>query len=182
MQYAIELFFDKETEQELFDQARLVAERGLSSKYLEWNTRPHVTLACFEDVDEESCTALLSEFARSHTQPPAHIGSFGAFTDTKTIFASPIMNESMFQLQRELFEHMSEFDSTNYVWYHPDRWVPHCGLALMSEDSDEAFYQACDLILRNFRKLNGTFESVGLVRISFPVKEIFTAELGFRDD
>ena len=182
MQYAIELFFDKETEQELFDQARLVAEQGLSSKYLEWNTRPHVTLACFEDVDEDRCKTLLSEFALSHKQPPAHIGSVGIFTDTKVIFASPIMNDSMFRLQRELHGNLSEFDSSKYVWYHPDRWVPHCGLALMSEDSDEAFYQACDLILRNFRKLNGTFSSVGLVRISFPVKEIYTVELKPSDD
>ena len=80
------------------------------------------------------------------------------------------------------YSHLSEFDSSKYVWYHPDRWVPHCGLALMSEDSDEAFYQACDLILRNFRKLNGTFSSVGLVRISFPVKEIYTVELKPSDD
>ena len=182
MQYAIELFFDKEMEQELFDLARLVADRKLSTKYLEWKTRPHVTLACFEDVDEERCKTLLSEFALSHKQPPAHIGSVGIFTDTKVIFASPIMNSSMFRLQRELHEHLKEFDSSKYVWYHPDRWVPHCGLALMSEDSDEAFYQACDLILRSFRKLNGTFSSVGLVRISFPVKEIYTVELKPSDD
>lgn len=182
MQYAIELFFDKEMEQDLFDLAQLVADQKLSTKYLEWKTRPHVTLACFEDVDEERCISQLNDFAQSHRQLPAHIGSVGMFTDTKVIFASPVMNDSMFSLQRELFGHMSEFDSSKYVWYHPDRWVPHCGLALMSEDGDEAFFQACDLILRSFRKLNGTFESIGLVRISFPVNEIFTVGLGSCDD
>ena len=53
MQYAIELFFDKETEASLFGLAKKVADANLSTKYLEWKTRPHVTLACFNDVDEE---------------------------------------------------------------------------------------------------------------------------------
>ena len=61
MQYAIELFFDKEMEQDLFDLAQLVADQKLSTKYLEWKTRPHVTLACFEDVDEERCISQLND-------------------------------------------------------------------------------------------------------------------------
>mgnify|MGYP007111799608 CR=1 FL=1 len=57
MQYAIELFFDKETEASLFELAKKVADANLSTKYLEWKTRPHVTLACFNDVDEDKIEA-----------------------------------------------------------------------------------------------------------------------------
>lgn len=53
MLYAIELYFDKETEQKLFALAERVAEEKLSTKFLEWKTRPHLTLACFNDVDEQ---------------------------------------------------------------------------------------------------------------------------------
>lgn len=38
-------------------------------------------------------------------------------------------------------------------------------------------YKACDLVLREFEKINGKFASIGLVKISFPVKEIYVAEL-----
>ena len=34
------------------------------------------------------------------------------------------------------------------------------------------------LILHEFRKMSGKFVSIGLVKISFPVEEIYTAELG----
>ena len=36
MQYAIELYYDKETEQKLFNLAKRVADEKLSTKFLEW--------------------------------------------------------------------------------------------------------------------------------------------------
>lgn len=108
---------------------------------------------------------------------PAYIGSVGMFNDTKTIFASPIMTSGMYAFQRELHESMPAFDTTGHEWYCPDRWVPHCTLALTNGDADDVFYRASDLILRNFTKMAGMFTSIGLVKITFPVEEIFTIDL-----
>lgn len=177
MQYAIELFFDAEMEQKLFHYARRIAEENLSTKYLEWKTRPHITLACFNDVDEQECIARIRQFAQNRRALPAYIGSLGMFTDTKTIFASPIMTSAMYQIQRQIHEALRDFDTRGWEWYWPDRWVPHCGIALMNEDPEENYYKACDLVLREFQKLNGQFAAIGLVKISFPVQEIFVAEL-----
>lgn len=47
MQYAIELFFDEETEKRIFRYAERIAEEKLSTKYLEWKTRPHITLLSY---------------------------------------------------------------------------------------------------------------------------------------
>lgn len=177
MQYAIELYYDKETEQKLFNLAKRVADEKLSTKFLEWKTRPHLTLACFNDVNETKCIQRLNNFAKTHKPMPAYIGSIGMFNDTRTIFASPVMNGSMYQFQRELHEYLQDFDITGWEWYCPDRWVPHCTLALTKEDDEEVFYKASDLILHEFRKMSGKFVSVGLVKISFPVEEIYTIEL-----
>lgn len=59
MKYAIELYYDKETEQKLFNLAKRVADEKLSTKFLEWKTRPHLTLACFNDVNEVKCIQQL---------------------------------------------------------------------------------------------------------------------------
>lgn len=177
MQYAIELFFNAEMEKRLLHYAQRIAEENLSTKYLEWKTRPHITLACFSDVDEEECIERLREFAKKQKPLPARIGSVGMFTDTKTIFASPIMNAAMYQMQREVHSCLQGFDTRGWEWYLPDRWVPHCGIALMAEDDKEAYYKACELVLREFEKTDGMFEAIGLVKISFPVEEIFVAEL-----
>ncbi len=177
MQYAIELYFDKETEKRLLDLAHKIADRKISRKFLDWKTRPHLTLACFNDVEEGQCVQALRCFAQSHKVQPAALASVSMFPDTRTVFLAPVMNFALYQFQRELHEAMSAFDAKGWEWYHPDGWVPHCTIALTREDGPEAFFQASDLVLREFRKMMGEFTSVGLVRVEFPVKEIFTAEL-----
>ena len=178
MQYAIELYFDKETEEKIYDLAHKIADAGISTKFLEWQTRPHLTLACFNDVDEKQCVEKLQTFARTHKAMPACFASVGMFNDSKTIFLSPIMTRSMYQMQSELHDHLSGFDTTGWAWYRPENWAPHCTVALTKEDGSEAFYQASDLVLHEFEKLSGEFVSVGLVKVTFPVEELYTAEFG----
>lgn len=177
MQYAIELYYDEKTERKLMNLAQKIADEKISTRFLEWKTRPHLTLACFNDVDETDCAEKVKNFAMSHKVMPAYIDSLGMFTDTKTIFVSPVMNQGMYQFQRELHESLSDFDASGWEWYVPDRWVPHCTIALTCDDEENAFFRASDLLLRNFEKICGEFTSIGLVKITFPVEEIFSIEL-----
>lgn len=174
MTYAIEMFFDSETEEKIMSLANKIADAGLSTKYLEWKTRPHVTLMVFDNVEEDKCINLLERFAKNHKAFPAILESVGMFNETKTIFLSPIKTRSMYELQRELYELMKELRSTVWEWYKPDGWVPHCTVALTSEDEEEVFYQASELVLREFKKFEGVYTSVGLVKITFPVEELVT--------
>lgn len=91
-------------------------------------------------MDEACCIDKLKGFAQNHKVIPAYIGSVGMFNDTKTVFVSPIMNSSMYQFQRELYEVLQDFDSNGWEWYHPNRWVPHCTIALTGDDESEAFF------------------------------------------
>lgn len=177
MQYAIELYYDNETEKQLSDLSKRIADEKISTKFLEWKTRPHLTLACFNDVDEICCIDKLKTFAQNHKTMPAYIGSVGMFNDTKTVFVSPVMNSGMYQFQRELHEVLQDFDSNGWEWYRPNQWVPHCTIALTGDDENEAFYRASDVLLHEFRKISGEFVSIGLVKITFPVEEIFTVNM-----
>ena len=174
MIYAIELFFDSETEEKIMSLAKKIADAGLSTKFLEWKTRPHVTLAVFNDADEGKCQKMLERFAKKHKAFPAFLESVGMFNETKTIFLSPIKTRNMYDLQSELFNLIKDFDSKGWEWYQPDRWVPHCTVALTSEDEEDVFYQASNLILREFEKTEGSYTSFGLVKITFPVEELVT--------
>jgi len=177
MQYAIEMYFDKDSENKIMELIQKVADAGISRKFLEWKTRPHVTLACFNDVDEDRCRELLDMFVQSHKKMKAHLDSVGMFTDTKTIFVSPMMSRKLYDLQADLHKIMNEFDTNGWEWYCPDNWVPHCTLALTREDEAHVFYEASNLILYEFDKICGTYFSIGLTKITFPVEEIYTVEL-----
>ena len=177
MTYAIELFFNEEMEKKLFYYIERLAKEKISTTFFDYKARPHVALAGFKDVDEKECIEKLKEFAKNHKSIPAYIGSLGMFPDTKTIFASPIMTDSIYQMHRELHESFCGFDSKGYEWYYPGRWVPHSTLAMMGGESDDAFYKACDLMIREFEKVNGVFESIGLVKITPYAEEIFVIDL-----
>ena len=177
MQYAIELYFDKKIEEKIYLLANQIADAGISTKYLEWKTRPHITLACFNDVDEKECINKLKVFAQHHKKQFASLASVGMFVDTKTIYLAPVMTSSMYQFQKELHDLFSEFDTKGSEWYMPNRWVPHCTIALTKDDKEDTFFKASDLVLHQFEKMFGEFTSIGLVKISFPVEEIFTIDL-----
>lgn len=177
MQYAIELFFDQTTEAKLNRLIELVADRGISTKFIEWKTRPHIALACYNDVDEERCIEILKKFAASHEKEPAYLDSVGVFNDTKIVFATPTMTRRLYDLQSELHAAMNDFDTSGWEWYCPDGWVPHCTLAMTAEDGAEAFFKAAELILHEFEKIEGVYCEIGLVKCPFPAEEIYTAEL-----
>lgn len=120
---------------------------------------------------------MIKKRKKTCMQMPAYIASVGMFTDTKTIFASPTMNDEMYQFQRELHECLHNFDTKGWEWYCPNRWMPHCTLALTKEDAEDVFYKASDLLLHEFKKMSRKFVSIGLVKITFPVEEIFAVEL-----
>ena len=174
MIYAIEMYFDKATEEKIMDIARKVADAGISTKYLEWKTRPHITLGVFNDVHENRCTKLLERFAAKHKPVKAHLHSVAAWSDTKVVYLNPHMTRWLYELHDEVYELMKEFDTRGWEQYMPENWDAHCTVALTSEDGEEAFYKANDLILREFTKIDGMYTSVGLVRITFPVDKLTT--------
>ena len=182
--YAIEMYFDKETEEKIMHLAQKIADAGLSTKYLEWKTRPHVTLAVktrphvtlavYNDIDVDRCAQLLEKFANDRKAFPALFDAVGMFNYTKTIFLLPTITRGLYDLHSELHALMKEFEASAWKWYKSDGWVPHCTVALTSEDAENVFYEVSDLVLHEFKKLEGVYTSVGLVKITFPVEELKT--------
>ena len=44
MQYAVELYYDEETQNKISALAEMIAQKKISTKFLEWKTRPHLSL------------------------------------------------------------------------------------------------------------------------------------------
>lgn len=42
------------------------------------------------------------------------------FNATKTMFASPVMNKYLYELQKELHERLKYFDAQGWEWYSPN--------------------------------------------------------------
>ena len=55
--------------------------------------------------------------------------------------------------------------------------VPHCTVAMTKDEPEKAFFDASDFVLHKFKKIQGMFKSIGLVKVTFPVEELYTVEL-----
>ena len=80
--YTIVLYFDPVTEHAVFSLAEQIAGCGISSKFLEYQMRPHITLACCSNVDETQCVQLL-EGRETHKKAgmPWFSGDISEFKD-----------------------------------------------------------------------------------------------------
>ena len=171
MLYAVELYFDKETEEKIMRLPQGIAEKGLSTRYLEWKTRPHITLGLFNNIDLEKCDTLLEEFTKQVKSLPAHLSSIGVFNNSRCIFLSPVVTRELLQLHLNFHDTFSFCDHSGYEYYLPDIWAPHCTVMLGNSDDDNAFYEAAKHVIENYEVLHGLFCEISFVEITMPVKE-----------
>lgn len=170
MVYAIELYFDKETEEKLMSLARGIEGTGIKNRYLDWGTRPHITLGLFNDIKVDECNKLLKEIADKMKSFPAKMSSIGVFNNTGCVFISPVINEGLFELQRRVHEVFSFCDHTGFEYYLPGSWVPHCAVMLGDSDNDD-LSKAAKYVIENYEPVEGSFCEVSFVEITMPVKE-----------
>lgn len=107
MIYAIELYFDKKTEEKIMNLPREIAEKGISKRYLEWQIRPYITLGLFNYINIENCDKLLEELARQVKSLPAHLSSIGIFNNSKCVFLSSKYVIENYEVLHGLFCEMS---------------------------------------------------------------------------
>lgn len=171
MRYAIELNFDKLTEEKIMNLPNGIAEKGISKSYLEWQTRPHITLGIFNDIDIEKCDKLLEEIAGKVKSFPAHLSSIGVFNNSKCVFVSPVVTNELLELHNKIHHTFKFCDHTGAEYYLPGSWVPHCAVMLGEPDDDTSLYEAAKYVIDNYEILQGTFCEVSFVEVTMPVKE-----------
>ena len=128
MPYAFELFFDADTDREVRQAWRSLAEVS-GSRYLEENcVRPHVALAVIEAASEEmfqDWRTILSAMDAPFALEVEGRGSFSAGVSFVR-FRRSIPLLTMHQQLMEFCDHASLQVSAHY---RTQTWVPHCTLA-----------------------------------------------------
>ena len=180
MKYAVELYFDKDTEEKIFKLAQGIANAGISKKYLEWRTRPHITIAIFNDIDIEKCDKILKEIAKDTRTFPALLSSIGVFNNTRTVYLAPVVCDELINLHKRVHKAFDFCDYSGWEYYTTGQWVPHCAVMLGSEDEESALVEATRYVIENYRVFeNSRYEEIGFVEVAMPVKELEAHKLCF---
>ncbi|MCL4218384.1 MAG: 2'-5' RNA ligase family protein [Candidatus Hydrogenedentes bacterium] len=173
--YAVQLQVDAETEAQVKDVWRRMAEAGLSTYLHESSATPHVTLGIHDDMDVETAQDRLTALASRTPAFAFRFNSIGIFgQDACVVFLAPVMTQSLWTLHRAVHAALEDCASPSWEHYCEPRWVPHCTLAmdLEPEHLPAAINHARTFALPH----DGVFEAFGIIEFR-PVRHVFSKNL-----
>lgn len=141
----------------------------------ESGSRPHISLAVYNNVDVALLSERLYKFLIGRKTVKLRFESISAFpTDPAVIFIAPGMTNELFTLHKNYHALMSGCLKDEWGYYLPDKWVPHCALAM-----DVPKLKVSNIIQHlttDFQQFDFSIEEIGIVEFR-PVNHLITYKL-----
>ncbi|KPU26288.1 hypothetical protein TR13x_10765 [Caloranaerobacter sp. TR13] len=132
MPYAIELYVDTESSKTIDEICNKLASEGIS---IDKGTKPHISLAIYEDIPIESFKKELQMFSYKTKPFDITLSSVGMFvTESIVIYLAPTVTKELLGIHSEFHNSFKKYRSKAWDYYLPNRWVPHCTLAMNLND------------------------------------------------
>jgi len=168
MGYAVELYFDSQTEKCVWDLRHALIEQGITSTISELGDRPHISLAVFSNVNCDDLILLTKEYADKIEPFNFQLSAIGAFpTDENVLFLSPVLTTQLLNCHQDFHLRLAESKLTPASYYIPGNWIPHCSVEL--DIPNEQFPKAVQVCKKAFKPLLGQFQEIGVVEFR-PIK------------
>jgi 2'-5' RNA ligase len=169
--YAVELFIkldESESIQRLFKET--------NSILADIDTRPHISLAVFDEVDIPKLCIILHDFAARLEPLTLRFSSIGLFPGTENIvFLAPVVTELLISAHAMLHRYLADADMKCHSHYLPGTWVPHC--TITAEEPLEKSIESIQKIHSAQVLGEYSFESVHLIKFR-PVVSLASFQLG----
>ena len=162
--YIVDVFLDKRSSRYIKSIWSQLSEKGIDSSLINTDGLfPHITLAIYEEIDEEKFIAKMKEFKSKMQIIDTRFDVLGVFPDTGACFVTPVVTEELLSLHRDYYEYFKEFEDTARKYYRPGMWNPHCSLAmgLNKEKMKEAF----NIILDIFEPFEASLDGIALYKV-----------------
>lgn len=162
MGFAVQMYFDRQTEARLRDLWEALARAGVNSHMIDVGARPHVSLAIFPRVGIDSLRPAMEDFARRTPPLAVRLTSVGSFPGQEgVVFLSPLASDGLLGTHRRYHECLARLDAQPDPRYLPGLWVPHCTVAVHAGPHEVA--EAVRICLASDVFGPGRFEQIGLV-------------------
>lgn len=128
MSYSVSLWFDPDAEMQIRGVWQGLADAGIAVS-VDGPIRPHVTLTHSLNVDLEPFVTSLRRRLAAHPTFVLTFPGLGLFLPD-VLYLSTVMTDALWTLHRDVSELALEQGAHSSPYYLPDRWTPHCTLAL----------------------------------------------------
>jgi 2'-5' RNA ligase len=163
MPYAIELYFDPETELALRNFRTALARGGIRPVLDEMGDRPHISLALIaDDLDESKMAAALRGFAETFRSFPIALKSVDSFPGGEGImFLAPSIVATLLAVHAAIHQILIGERLKSHEHYLRENWIPHCTIAQGVEP--QLMAATVESAKRMFQPINGNLREIGMV-------------------
>ncbi|MEA5079103.1 MAG: 2'-5' RNA ligase family protein [Anaerolineaceae bacterium] len=128
MNHAVELYFDESATRQINIVREHLAASGVP---IDAGTRPHISLALYEDLNQQKLIRQVSSFAKRPCDLNLSLGSVGIFPSNESvIFFTPKVTPELLTFHATFLQFMQSYHPNLIPYYDVPRWVPHCTLGI----------------------------------------------------
>ncbi len=177
MGYAVELYFDKKSEETIKAMWKVLYDNNISKYMYESDSRPHITMTVYDDKidDVELFIKGVEGFAEKIAPFEINLSNIGVFnTEEGVVFLQPKVTRELLDIHEEFHKTMRSFAEAEWRYYLPDLWVPHCTMAI--DLNKKKLLQSVEVISNMFKSIDVSIEKVGIVKFK-PVEYVSAYDL-----
>ncbi|MEG2288459.1 MAG: 2'-5' RNA ligase family protein [Clostridium sp.] len=162
--YAVEFFFNEEVDLYIRSIWKALSDANIDSSLNNIEEiSPHITLAVYQNINEEAFIEKFKAFKSNFKPINTSFDILGTFPTTGICLIKPTVTEELLKFHGKYHEQFKSFNETASPYYLPNRWSPHCTLAInLSNDNLKKVFS---FALDKFKPLNVTLNDVGLIKI-----------------
>jgi len=161
--HALILCFDEASEQRVQDYWQ-----QLGSNFAQRNMPPHITIGGFSGIDLLRANETLQVAAQEIAAFPVQFVSVGAFVaPAKVLYLVPIVTQELLAVHAQLHEKFAFCDSSEFPYYHPGNWVPHCTVASAKDAAELA--HATETLAQTHEPFTAQVTSMAWIEIAHTV-------------
>ncbi|GAA0071908.1 2'-5' RNA ligase family protein [Clostridium sardiniense] len=162
--YAVDVFLDNKSSRYVTSIWEQLSSSGIDSSLKNTDgLAPHITLAIYEDIDEDKFIARMKEFRSKLKVIDTRFDALGAFPTTGACFLTPVITEVLLDYHKEYYDFFKEFEESARSYYLPGKWNPHCSLAmgLSKQKLKEVFNFVVDI----YEPFEASFDGIALYKV-----------------
>lgn len=165
MPYTVEICFDKKSDKKIRELWNIIARKNISNFMLVNNMTPHITLTVFNDIEHKLVNDKLKKFTKEIKPFKivfSHIGSFPSNNGQGVVFLSPTVTIELLRFHKKFHKYFTDYQDGQEEYYLPDKWVPHCTLAL--NISQDKVNKTMSKIMSNFKPIEAKVKTINFVK------------------
>ena len=161
--YAVQLLLDARAAEKVRGVWNALRDAGVSSIMIDLCSRPHVTLAVYEDLEVEPFETQVKAFFAGETSIDVPLSGVGTFHGEEgVLYCSPVVTPELLALHERFHKRFDHLAEGAWAYYRPGSWVPHCTLAMLVPDHLRG--EGIDVVLKSGLPTRTRLGAVSVVR------------------